>query len=326
MVIPLHKKCNTMNKMCKQQARNSETKFTQLFQQIDKDDTGFITYEQFISLGDRSEDATDKTFINSIKPTLDGAIYYLQLQGGDIESEKWKQKKMDYETFLRLLHPKYSDEINTLQFIGNACHVDNFFEKNLSLDTRMDNLVGSEGDKSSFLGLLADYVQQNKSYVQLESLKSKGKTIGMSLWNSFRRTTAFVDFFTDIRLLYLVSNAQLLPLTVVLSLSIICPYIVSYSCGVKLLFINKHWNNRSTRSRTDNNNNNLQYLALKRILWYLGISPVGIFYFVLLDFIDILFSYYKLIVILLFGKSAFEMKLLEETMANQLGMSRMDYV
>ena len=302
-------------------------KFTQLFQDLDKDDDGFITYEEFISIGDRirNEDTTDKTFINNIKSALDGAIRYLQVESGAADSNEleWKQKKMEYEKFLRLLHPKYSDEINTLQFIGNGRHVDNCFDRSLSFDTRMDYLVGLNGDDhaSSFFGLLADYVKQSKSHVQVGSFKSKGKKIGMSLWNSFRRTTAFADFFTDIRLLYLVSNAGLLPLTVILSLSIICPYIISYSCGVKLLFINQHRNSNDS----NNNNNSLQYMALKRILWYLGISPVGIFYFVLLDFIDILFNYYKLIMVLLLGKSDFEMKLLEETMANQLGMSRMDY-
>ena len=44
-----------------------------------------------------------------------------------------------------------------------------------------------------------------------------------------------------------------------------------------------------------------------------------------LDIIDILFSYYKLIVTVLFGKSEYDMKLLEETVANQLGMTTMDY-
>ena len=155
------------------------SEFDQLFEKLKPDDNGVITYEQFISIGDRSEDATDKTFINSIKPALDGAIHYLQLRDGAVDSDEWKQKKMDYETFLRLLHPNYSDEINTLQFIGSARHVNNFFDKNLSFDTRMDNLVrsggGGDGDKSSFLGLLADYVQQNKSYVHVESLKSKEK-------------------------------------------------------------------------------------------------------------------------------------------------------
>ena len=224
------------------------------------------------------------------------------------------------------------EEVDVLQFKakGGESELNRFFDKRLSFVEKMKPDGDADGDgESFFLDVLADYVDSYKKsrFSKIgSSIKEKGKKIFMSIWNSFRRTTAFVDFFTDARLLYLVSNANLLGFTVVLSLSIICPYIVSYSCGVKLLFINEHWNNNNNNNNNNStNNSNTQYLALKRILWYLAISPVGVLYFIFLDFIDVLFSYYKLIVILLFGKSDFEMKLLEETVANQLHMSSMDY-
>ena len=68
-----------------------------------------------------------------------------------------------------------------------------------------------------------------------------------------------------------------------------------------------------------------EYIGLKKIIGYLRLSPIGVFEFILLDFIDVLVCYYKLISILFFGKTENEMKLLEETIANQLGMTRMDY-
>ena len=48
---------------------------------------------------------------------------------------------------------------------------------------------------------------------------------------------SIIDFITDVGLLYLASEAQILEFTIVLSLSIICLYLLSYSCGVKLFFI-----------------------------------------------------------------------------------------
>ena len=82
------------------------------------------------------------------------------------------------------------------------------------------------------------------------------KKIVETIWNAFRRAVSVSDIFTDIRLLYLSSqSANLLGITVVLAISIICPYIISYSCGIKLFFI-----------RHSSNLISLQYKASK----YLG--------------------------------------------------------
>ena len=73
---------------------------------------------------------------------------------------------------------------------------------------------------------------------------------------------------------------------------------------------------------------NLNYLMdmfnLKKIVSYLTLSPIGVFYFLFLDLIDILFVYSKLIVILFLGKTEIELKLLEEMVAKQLKMTLMN--
>ena len=146
-------------------------------------------------------------------------------------------------------------------------------------------------------------------------MNEKVKKVAETIWNAFRRTVSVSDIFTDIRLLYLSSqSANLLGVTVVLAISIICPYIISYSCGIKLFFI-----------RHSSNLISLQYKALHKILVYLSISPVGVLYFIFLDLLDVLFVYYKTIQIVIFNKDEYEIKYLQETMAKQLAMTRMDY-
>ena len=54
-------------------------------------------------------------------------------------------------------------------------------------------------------------------------------------------------------------------------------------------------------------------------------SSIGVLYFIFLDIIDVIFCYYQFIVTLLFGKTEREIKMLEETVSNQLRMITMDY-
>ena len=161
---------------------------------------------------------------------------------------------------------------------------------------------------------------------KMNSFMARSKKGIQTIWNSFRRSMSFLDLFTDIRLLYLISTSDhdiKTSYIIVLSVSLVCPYIVSYSCGVKLFHINRD-NNYDIKNFTQSNSFD-GYVALKKIIAYLSLSPIGVLYFLLLDLIDIVFVYYKLFAIIFFGKNEAEMKLLEEMVAKQLGMSRMDY-
>ena len=69
---------------------------------------------------------------------------------------------------------------------------------------------------------------------KMNSFRKRCKKGVETVWNSFRRSISFIDLFTDIRLLYLVSvlDEPIIPFIIVLSVSLVCPYIVSYSWGV----------------------------------------------------------------------------------------------
>ena len=74
-------------------------------------------------------------------------------------------------------------------------------------------------------------------------------------------------------------DEPLLLFMVILSISIVCPYVVSFSYGIKLFFIQEDENN--------NDINTISYfdssaVRLKRIVMYLSISPVGALWFVFL--------------------------------------------
>ena len=156
-------------------------------------------------------------------------------------------------------------------------------------------------------------------------LKRCKKSIEMS-WKVFRRTLSFVDLFTDARLLFLISddsienesnnnnlNLSIQILTVSLFLSVVAPYILSYSCGLKLFFIRQ------------NKNVIKEYVGFKKFLFYFHVSPFAIIFYVFLDIIDILFVYYKWFQVVIMGQPEEKLKILEENLTQQMGMSRMDY-
>ena len=92
---------------------------------------------------------------------------------------------------------------------------------------------------SSLYSLMNNNGKYNK---EKASLSKKGKNVLEGSWAAFQRIISFSDLFTDGYLLYLVSDyttdeiPELLSFGVVLCISILAPYIVSYSCGVRLFF------------------------------------------------------------------------------------------
>ena len=226
---------------------------------------------------------------------------------------------------------RFSQDVDTiLKFAGDSSNIDAICDDFRLIDPFSDTLCKEENILDSIERLL----KNQKRGTNKMSSSGKSKHVMIAGWNSFRRTISFSDLFTDGYLLYLVSNMQMMLFSILLSISIICPYVVSYSCGIKLFFTNRGGgaNNKShsknvnrNRTRKIGNSGISSNKGLKKFLDYLGISPIGVLYFIFLDLIDVLFSYYRLIVIILFDKTELEMKLLEETVSNQLGMSTMDY-
>ena len=202
------------------------------------------------------------------------------------------------------------------------CSLENSFQ---SVDLLFDKHSCSKSAPIS--DLYSRYSKNNK-------FSKRFKKLVQAIWNAFRRSISFIDLFTDCRLLYLIgtsnisdsdSKDSILAFVALSMICIACPYIVSYSCGIKLLFIHRDYTYDIKNLRKSNGNSYDGYVAFKKLIVYLTLSPFGVIYYVILDLVDMIFVYYKLLEMLLFGKSELEIKLLEETVANQLHMSRMDY-
>lgn len=55
------------------------------------------------------------------------------------------------------------------------------------------------------------------------------------------------------------------------------------------------------------------------------ICEIGVLYFVFLDILDTVLSFYRLMLLTVFAKSVLEIKKLEETLAKQVGMDTMSW-
>ena len=208
------------------------------------------------------------------------------------------------------------DKVNELL---EYCRLEtNIWESN-TYYSRLETELSVDNNDLSILQMIANEERKMNSFV-----KRFKKGIA-TIWNSFRRSISFIDLFTDLRLLYLVSigESPIISFIIILSVSLVCPYIVSYSCGIKLFHINRD-NNYDIKNLNESNSFD-GYVALKKLVAYLTLSPVGVFYFVFLDLIDIVFVYYKLFCVVFLNKNEIELKMLEEMAAKQLGMTRMDY-
>ena len=131
-------------------------------------------------------------------------------------------------------------------------------------------------------------------------------------FTAFFRSLSLIDLITDIILLYKASqvasdNTSMMPFVMCLFVSIVAPYILSYSSGVKL-FLNRHTFDDLS--------------GFKFVLVVLYLLPTGVIYFILLDGLDILLTYYRWVLFFVFQWSILDIKKLEETLANQIGFER----
>eukprot|EP01083_Nonionella_stella_P077456 211555_1 len=155
---------------------------------------------------------------------------------------------------------------------------------------------------------LADIHNAMKS--KSSSSDSRCKTFIIQSLSLSTRVTSLLDIITDCVLLYKSSSNQVLELTMALFLSMICPYVLSYSSGVKLFIYRKTFDN---------------LVGFKNIFLVLYLLPSGIFYFIILDLIDILLSLWIWISFNILCRSLQYIKELQNIIALQLGMDRMNF-
>eukprot|EP01083_Nonionella_stella_P165091 548345_1 len=98
--------------------------------------------------------------------------------------------------------------------------------------------------------------------------------------NIVSKSSSMLDAVTDMILLYKSSRSEVIPFTMILFLTLLAPYILSYSSGVQIFLYRKTFEN-------------VELLTFKSLLLGLYLFPTGIIYFILLDVVDALAELYK---------------------------------
>eukprot|EP01083_Nonionella_stella_P064236 167237_1 len=151
---------------------------------------------------------------------------------------------------------------------------------------------------------------QSPDQVKKKKARHRCKQFIIQSFAMVSRFLSLFDLITDIILLYQASNNHVLLLTTILFASILSPYVLSYSSGIKLFIHRKTFD---------------QLVGFKNIFLILYLLPSGFFYFVLLDLIDLLLSIWIWFLHNILCRTEQYLKELEEIMARQLGMDRMNY-
>ena len=146
------------------------------------------------------------------------------------------------------------------------------------------------------------------------------------------RILSVADLITDILLLIAVENQEVLNMhfAMILFVSIVSPYILSYSCGVKHFFIRGFIHSGTSNSLVSNSetSNETQFLSKNGIETFfnaLYLLPCGVLYFILLDVVDLFFVLYKFWRIAVFSDDDQALYLVHEKLCQQLGMDTMHY-
>eukprot|EP01083_Nonionella_stella_P021549 59730_1 len=131
------------------------------------------------------------------------------------------------------------------------------------------------------------------------------------------KVVSVLDTVTDAILLFkaATNDPPAILFTVSLVITLLSPYILSYSAGVQVFLYRKTFEN-------------IELLTFKSLLLGLYLFPTGIIYFILIDAMDILLQLYKWFA---YGctnkiKSHHELVHIESNVAEYFGMSRMDWL
>ena len=136
------------------------------------------------------------------------------------------------------------------------------------------------------------------------------KKVLSGIWKVVRRSFSLSDLFTDIALLEEFQKFEMIYAFMFLLFSIFAPYLISYSSGLK------HF----TRRNTFTNAQGFLYLSSCII-----VSPLGIFYFVFIDFLDAALVLVDFLSVTLLKMKKSEIKQQHERWSKLVGMSRMDW-
>ena len=140
--------------------------------------------------------------------------------------------------------------------------------------------------------------------------KGQWRKIVILFFKSGQRIFSMFDLITDVVLFVAFQEAEYIFLTVPLFISICAPYLISYSSGVKLFM---------TRGAFDNSH------GLLKILTSIFLSPIGVWYFVLIDVLDALVVLFDLLSMAFFGMTDDDVKQRHRLLAKQIGLDRMSY-
>ena len=128
------------------------------------------------------------------------------------------------------------------------------------------------------------------------------------------KASSLLDSITDIILLWKAQRAGAIDFTMILFISLLSSYILSYSSGVQIFLYRKTFQN-------------VQLFTFRSLLLGLYLFPTGIWYFILLDIVDALLELYKWFAFGLINKIRTQQALIqiESSVAEYFGMSRMDW-
>eukprot|EP01084_Bolivina_argentea_P002010 3706_1 len=122
-----------------------------------------------------------------------------------------------------------------------------------------------------------------------------------------------LDAVTDIILLTKASQNEAVAFTMILFVTLLAPFILSYSSGIQLFLYRKTFSN-------------INVLSFKGFLLLMYLFPSGIFYFILTDVADALLQIYKFLSFSIACKSNDDLIRMESSVAEYFNMSRMDWI
>eukprot|EP01084_Bolivina_argentea_P164598 286160_1 len=140
--------------------------------------------------------------------------------------------------------------------------------------------------------------------------RKRWKKFTVQCFTIITRAASLIDLITDGLLLYKSSINQVMKFTIILSLSMISPYVLSYSSGIKLFIYRKTFDS-------------LQ--GFKKIALAFYLLPFGFFYFIFLDLLDIVLSIWLWLLFNICQKSEQFLKESQQVICEQLGMDRMNF-
>ena len=201
----------------------------------------------------------------------------------------------------------------TLYFDKRRIKCDSCLRKFKCCGRRKKNKSKKDPNKKSSEGKCNKCISCLKHPIQ-KSLTWFAKFMKLSL-KILSKTSAVIDSVTDILLLYTASQNKAISFTILIFLTLLSPYILSYSSGVQIFLYRKTFQN-------------VQLFTFKSFLLGLYLFPTGIMYFILLDIIDVFKEFYIWIAYGCINKIKNETELIqiESTVAEYFGMSRMDWI